>query len=152
MGIYDVPWILRCCLVRLSWFHLSLSLSLSQLWSCHFLSPNSILLLCNLYSVRVSNEIGKGNAKAAKFSIIVILCTSISIGVIFWALFLAFGNKISYWFTSDEEVAEAVSSLSTLLAFSVLLNSVQPVLTGECFVFWLAESNSIFYCFIILNF
>ncbi|KAM3738547.1 hypothetical protein ACB098_09G138300 [Castanea mollissima] len=80
--------------------------------------------------VRVSNEIGKGNAKAAKFSIKVILCTSITIGVIFWALFLAFGNKISYWFTSDEEVAEAVSSLSTLLAFSVLLNSVQPVLTG----------------------
>lgn len=80
--------------------------------------------------VRVSNEIGKGNAKAAKFSIKVILCTSTTIGVIFWALFLAFGNKISYWFTSDEEVAEAVSSLSTLLAFSVLLNSVQPVLTG----------------------
>ncbi|GMY20009.1 Protein TRANSPARENT TESTA 12 [Fagus crenata] len=80
--------------------------------------------------VRVSNELGRGNAKAAKFSIKVILGTSISIGVIFWILCLAFGNKISYMFTSDEEVAEEISSLSTLLAFSMLLNSVQPVLTG----------------------
>jgi MATE family multidrug resistance protein len=93
----------------------------------------------NLYSVRVSNELGKGNAKAAIFSIKVILGTSITIGVVFWILCLAFGNKISYWFTSDEEVAEAVSSLSTLLAFSMLLNSVQPVLTGECFIFYLFE-------------
>ncbi|GMY20023.1 protein DETOXIFICATION 24-like [Fagus crenata] len=80
--------------------------------------------------VRVSNELGKGNAKAVKFSIKVILGTSTCIGVIFWILFLVFGNEISYLFTSDEEVAEAVSSLSTLLAFSILLNSIQPVLTG----------------------
>ncbi|KAK6945597.1 Multi antimicrobial extrusion protein, partial [Dillenia turbinata] len=37
-------------------------------------------------SVRVSNELGKGNAKAVKFSIKFILCTSISIGVFFWVL------------------------------------------------------------------
>ncbi|GMY20026.1 protein DETOXIFICATION 24-like [Fagus crenata] len=80
--------------------------------------------------VRVSNELGKGNAKAVKFSIKVILGTSTCIGVIFWILCFVFGNKISYLFTSDEEIAEAVSSLSTLLAFSILLNSIQPVLTG----------------------
>jgi MATE family multidrug resistance protein len=93
--------------------------------------------------VRVSNELGRGNAKAAKFSIKVILGTTISIGVIFWILCLAFGNKISYMFTSDEEVAEEISSLSTLLAFSMLLNSVQPVLTGECFISNIAERNNI---------
>jgi len=80
--------------------------------------------------VRVSNELGKGNAKAAKFSIKVILGVSICIGVIFFALCLAFGKQISYIFTSNEEIAEEVSSLSTLLAFSILLNSVQPVLSG----------------------
>ena len=46
-------------------------------------------------------------------------------------------------FTSDEEVAEEISSLSTLLAFSMLLNSVQPVLTGECFISNIAERNNI---------
>ena len=94
-------------------------------------------MLCNFYSVRVSNELGKGNAKAVKFSIKVILGTSTCIGVIFWILCLDFGNKISYLFTNDEEIAEAVSSLSTLLAFSILLNSIQPVLTGECFIFFI---------------
>ncbi|XP_059434555.1 protein DETOXIFICATION 24-like [Corylus avellana] len=80
--------------------------------------------------VRVSNELGRGNAKAAKFSIKVVLGASVCIGVIFFALCLAFGKQISYLFTSDEAIREEVSSLSTLLAFSILLNSVQPVLSG----------------------
>jgi MATE family multidrug resistance protein len=87
-----------------------------------------------MHSVRVSNELGKGNAKAAKFSIKVILGVSICIGVIFFALCLAFGKQISYIFTSNEEIAEEVSSLSTLLAFSILLNSVQPVLSGNSII------------------
>ncbi|KAL5547019.1 hypothetical protein UlMin_006706 [Ulmus minor] len=80
--------------------------------------------------VRVSNELGRGNAKAAKFAIKVILGTSVTIGVFFWILCLVFGRKISYLFTSEEDVADAVSDLSVLLAFSVLLNSVYPVLSG----------------------
>ncbi|KAJ6379784.1 hypothetical protein OIU76_016437 [Salix suchowensis] len=80
--------------------------------------------------VRVSNELGSGNAKAAKFSIMVALGTSIIIGVIFWILCLIFSREISYLFTSSEEVAESVSSLHVLLAFSMLLNSVYPVLSG----------------------
>ncbi|KAK9290560.1 hypothetical protein L1049_008730 [Liquidambar formosana] len=80
--------------------------------------------------VRVSNELGRGNAKAAKFSIKVILCTSLCIGVFFWILCLVLGRKIAYLFTSSEDIAKSVSSLSVLLAFSVLLNSVQPVLSG----------------------
>ncbi|XP_019076989.1 protein DETOXIFICATION 24 isoform X1 [Vitis vinifera] len=80
--------------------------------------------------VRVANELGRGNAKAAIFSIKVILCNSILIGVIFWVLCLVFGHDIAYLFTSDEEVITMVSSLSVLLSFSILLNSVQPVLIG----------------------
>ncbi|XVE90295.1 hypothetical protein DITRI_Ditri20bG0066300 [Diplodiscus trichospermus] len=81
-------------------------------------------------SVRVSNELGNGNAKASKFSMKVNICTSIAIGVIFWALCLLFGYRIGYLFTSDKEVVESVSDLSLLLSFSVLLNSVQSVLSG----------------------
>ncbi|PKI58916.1 hypothetical protein CRG98_020662 [Punica granatum] len=81
-------------------------------------------------SVRVSNELGRGNAKAAQFSIKVILSTSISVGVVFWILCLVFGRQISYILTSEEDAAEEVASLSVLLAFSILLNSVQPVLSG----------------------
>ncbi|XP_050224947.1 protein DETOXIFICATION 24-like [Mercurialis annua] len=80
--------------------------------------------------VRVSNELGAGNAKAAKFSIKIILCTSMSIGVISSILCLIFSRKISYLFTDSEEVADSVSDLSQLLAISLLFNSIQPVLTG----------------------
>ncbi|XP_011013210.1 PREDICTED: protein TRANSPARENT TESTA 12-like [Populus euphratica] len=80
--------------------------------------------------VRISNELGMGNAKAAKFSIKVALGTSIIIGIIFWILCLIFSREISYLFTSSEEVAESVSRLHVLLAFSMLLNSIYPVLSG----------------------
>lgn len=80
--------------------------------------------------VRVSNELGRGDASAAKFSIMVVLSTSVCLGVLFWILCLVFGDRIGDLFTSSEAIVESVSSLKVLLAFSVLLNSVQPVLTG----------------------
>ncbi|KAJ9565475.1 hypothetical protein OSB04_001441 [Centaurea solstitialis] len=80
--------------------------------------------------VRVANELGRGNAKVAKFSIKVLLGTSIAIGVFFFVLCLAFRKKLAYLFTNDERVADTVSDLSLLLSFSVLLNSIYPVLSG----------------------
>uniref|UniRef100_A0A5B6YQN2 Protein DETOXIFICATION n=1 Tax=Davidia involucrata TaxID=16924 RepID=A0A5B6YQN2_DAVIN len=80
--------------------------------------------------VRVANELGRGDAKATKFSIKVVICTSVSIGLLFFVLGLIFGRDIAYLFTTSEEVADAVSDLSVLLAFSMLLNSIYPVLSG----------------------
>ncbi|GAV57464.1 MatE domain-containing protein [Cephalotus follicularis] len=80
--------------------------------------------------VRVANELGRGNAEAAKFSIKVTLSTSVCIGVFVWTLCIAFGHEIGYAFSSNEEIAEYVSGLSVLLAFSMLLNSAETVLTG----------------------
>ncbi|KAK6942089.1 Multi antimicrobial extrusion protein [Dillenia turbinata] len=83
-----------------------------------------------LHGVRVSNELGRGNAKAAKFAVKVISITSVFFGVIFWLVCFFFGGKIGSLFTTDEEVVETISNLSTLLAFTVFLNSVQSVFTG----------------------
>ncbi|OMO49409.1 Multi antimicrobial extrusion protein [Corchorus olitorius] len=80
--------------------------------------------------VRVANELGRGDAAAVKFTIKTILATSTFFGVFFFIICLLFGHQLSYFFTDDERVAAAVSNLSTLLAFSILLNSVQPVLSG----------------------
>jgi MATE family multidrug resistance protein len=134
-----MPRILRCCMVRLLSPYMTINFSLlnQRLSSSSLFVKSSLLLefwLCNLYSVRVSNELGRGNSKAAKFAIKVVLSISIGIGVIFFALHLAFGKQISYIFTSNEEIAESVSNLSTLLAFSILLNSVQPLLSGNTFI------------------
>ncbi|XP_071709638.1 protein DETOXIFICATION 24-like [Rutidosis leptorrhynchoides] len=80
--------------------------------------------------VRVANELGRGNAKAVKFSIKVLLGTSLTIGMFFFILCLVFGKKLAYVFTDDDRVADTVSDLSLLLSFSVLLNSIYPVLSG----------------------
>ncbi|KAG8649901.1 hypothetical protein MANES_08G150400v8 [Manihot esculenta] len=81
-------------------------------------------------SVRVSNELGRGDAKAAKFSVKVIFFTSLCVGVLFFFVCLVFDSQIAKLFTNEQDVIKAVSSLSLLLALSVLLNSFQTVLTG----------------------
>ncbi|KAI4381591.1 hypothetical protein MLD38_007651 [Melastoma candidum] len=81
-------------------------------------------------SVRVSNELGRGNTEAAQFSMRVNIVTAAGVGVVFWILCLAFGRDLAYVFTSDEEVIEEVSNLVVLLAFAILINSVQPSQSG----------------------
>ncbi|MBA0554962.1 hypothetical protein Golob_014032, partial [Gossypium lobatum] len=81
-------------------------------------------------SVRVSNELGRGSSKGAKFSIMTTTLTSFCIGCVLFVLFLFLRGRLAYIFTESEEVANAVADLSPLLACSILLNSVQPVLSG----------------------
>ncbi|XP_027352055.1 protein DETOXIFICATION 21-like [Abrus precatorius] len=81
-------------------------------------------------SVRVANELGRGSAKGAKFSIVITVLTSLSIGLVLFLVFLLLREKLAYIFTPHPLVAQAVADLSPLLSFSILLNSVQPVLSG----------------------
>ncbi|RZC86439.1 hypothetical protein C5167_030517 [Papaver somniferum] len=81
-------------------------------------------------SVRVSNELGGGSSKGAKFAIMVSTLTSLTIGVVLFVFFLFYRGQLAYIFTTDEAVAAEVDKLSPLLAISILLNSVQPVLSG----------------------
>ncbi|KAL4303229.1 hypothetical protein GQ457_10G014570 [Hibiscus cannabinus] len=81
-------------------------------------------------SVRVSNELGRGSSKGAKFSIVTTTLTSLFIGFVLFVIFLFLRERLAYIFTESKEVASAVADLSTLLACSILLNSVQPVLSG----------------------
>ncbi|KAF7149216.1 hypothetical protein RHSIM_Rhsim03G0045100 [Rhododendron simsii] len=81
-------------------------------------------------SVRVSNELGRGDSKAAKFSIVNTVLTSLAIGFVLFIFFLFFRGHLAYLFTDSSEVAAAVADLSPLLACSILLNSIQPVLSG----------------------
>ncbi|KAJ9186637.1 hypothetical protein P3X46_002184 [Hevea brasiliensis] len=81
-------------------------------------------------SVRVSNELGAGNHRLAKFSVVVVSVTSITIGVICMAVVFATRDYFPYLFTTSEAVANETTRLATLLAITVLLNSLQPVLSG----------------------
>ncbi|KAJ4966616.1 hypothetical protein NE237_018465 [Protea cynaroides] len=81
-------------------------------------------------SVRISNELGAGRPRAAKFSILVVVLTSAFIGVAFQTTILLLRNVYALPFTNSPEVAGVVSHLAVLFSFTLLLNSVQPVLTG----------------------
>ncbi|KAM6549044.1 hypothetical protein CsatB_020720 [Cannabis sativa] len=81
-------------------------------------------------SVRVSNELGGANPKSAAFSVIVVTVISFVISVIAAIVVLALRDVISYAFTDGETVAAAVSDLCPLLSLTLLLNGVQPVLSG----------------------
>lgn len=86
-------------------------------------------MLC-VNSVRVSNELGAGNFRAAKFSVLVVSITSVSIGVVLMAVVLATRDYFPYLFISSVAVAEETTKLAALLGVTVLLNSLQPVLSG----------------------
>ncbi|KAK6115407.1 hypothetical protein DH2020_007676 [Rehmannia glutinosa] len=81
-------------------------------------------------SVRVSNELGAGNARAAKFSVLVVSITTVLIGVVCMAAVLATKDIFPYLFTNSDAVAKETTRLSILLALTVLLNGLQPVLSG----------------------
>lgn len=81
--------------------------------------------------VRVANELGAGNGKGAEFATVVAVVQSTVIGVIFCIVIMIFHDKIGSIFTSSIAVKEEVNNLSFLLAVTILLNSVQPVLSGK---------------------
>ncbi|XP_031475307.1 protein DETOXIFICATION 40-like isoform X1 [Nymphaea colorata] len=81
-------------------------------------------------SVRVGNELGAGHPKAASFSVVLVVLVSLVVSAISAAIVLALRNVISYAFTEGETVAAAVSDLCPLLALTLFLNGIQPVLSG----------------------
>ncbi|KAH6831410.1 MATE efflux family protein [Perilla frutescens var. hirtella] len=81
-------------------------------------------------SVRVGNEIGAGHSKAAAFSVVVVNSVSLVVAVIEAIVVLSQRHVISYVFTGGERVANAVADLCPFLAVTLILNGVQPVLSG----------------------
>ncbi|KAF7140285.1 hypothetical protein RHSIM_Rhsim06G0162300 [Rhododendron simsii] len=81
-------------------------------------------------SVRVSNELGAGHPKSAAFSAVVVNIVSFITSTVSATIVIMFRDVISYAFTEGEAVANAVSDLCPLLAITLLLNGIQPVLSG----------------------
>ncbi|ESW11803.1 hypothetical protein PHAVU_008G060700 [Phaseolus vulgaris] len=81
-------------------------------------------------SVRVSNELGLGRPRAAKYSVIVTIVESLVIGLIFAGIILLTKDHFAVIFTTSKEMIKAVSKLANLLGITMILNSVQPVISG----------------------
>ncbi|XP_066392527.1 protein DETOXIFICATION 27-like [Miscanthus floridulus] len=81
-------------------------------------------------SVRVANELGAANGNGARFATIVSTAISFLISVFASFLALIFHNKLAMIFSSSGAVIDAVDKISVLLALTILLNGIQPVLSG----------------------
>ncbi|CAD6224596.1 unnamed protein product [Miscanthus lutarioriparius] len=80
--------------------------------------------------VRVANELGAANGNGARFATIVSTATSFLISLFASFLALIFHNKLAMIFVSSGAVIDAVDNISVLLALTILLNGIQPVLSG----------------------
>ncbi|CAM0148580.1 unnamed protein product [Urochloa decumbens] len=81
-------------------------------------------------SVRVSNELGSGRPRAAWNAVMVVVGEALLIGLLCMALVLVFRDSFSIIFTSDADLRRAVSKIAALLGLTMVLNSVQPVISG----------------------
>ncbi|TVU27674.1 hypothetical protein EJB05_19170 [Eragrostis curvula] len=81
-------------------------------------------------SVRVSNELGSGRPRAAKYAVATVILQSLLIGLLAMAVILAYRNSFAVLFTADADMQAAVGKVAYLLAVTMVLNSVQPVISG----------------------
>ncbi|XP_048531204.1 protein DETOXIFICATION 40-like [Triticum urartu] len=106
---------------------------LASLAVCMTISEWVLMIPFGFYaatSVRVSNELGAGNPKSAAFSVVVVTMLSFVLSVIISVVILLCSDYISYIYTDGENVAVAVSKMTPLLALTIILNGIQPVLSG----------------------
>ncbi|KAJ8759013.1 hypothetical protein K2173_003251 [Erythroxylum novogranatense] len=81
-------------------------------------------------SVRVSNELGAAHPRTAKFSLVVAVISSFFIGLVLSLILLITRNSYPSLFSSDIKVRKVVHKLTPLLGLSIVINTVQPVLSG----------------------
>ncbi|XP_062203259.1 protein DETOXIFICATION 41 isoform X1 [Phragmites australis] len=81
-------------------------------------------------SIRVGNELGAGHPKVARFSVIMVVMASISFSVLVTFIVVILRYPLSTLYTSSTTIIEAVISLMPLLAISIFLNGIQPILSG----------------------
>ncbi|KAJ7953561.1 Protein DETOXIFICATION [Quillaja saponaria] len=81
-------------------------------------------------SVRVSNELGAAHPRTAKFSLVVAVISSIAIGLLLSLVLLLSRNEYPSLFSSDTDVDNLVKELTPLLALCIVINNIQPVLSG----------------------
>lgn len=103
---------------------LSICLNVNGLQGMVFIGINAAI------SVRVSNELGWGRPRAAKYSVCVTVFQSLLIGLLCMVVILVAKDHVAIIFTDSTELQQAVAKLAWLLGITMVLNSVQPVISG----------------------
>ncbi|KAH9739209.1 protein DETOXIFICATION 2 [Citrus sinensis] len=95
--------------------------------STHYFIPYGIGAAA---STRVSNELGAGNPQAAQLAACVVMVLAVTEAVIVGTILFCCRYVLAYAFNSDKDVVNYVSELVPLLSFSIIMDSLQSVLSG----------------------
>ncbi|KAH7528665.1 hypothetical protein FEM48_Zijuj05G0096200 [Ziziphus jujuba var. spinosa] len=80
-------------------------------------------------STRVSNELGAGNPKAARLSVLVVLVLAITEGLFVASILIMIRNFWGYAYSKETEVVKYVSKLMPILAVLCFIDGLQSVLS-----------------------
>ncbi|KAG0592391.1 hypothetical protein KC19_1G248300 [Ceratodon purpureus] len=81
-------------------------------------------------STRVSNELGAGDAPAAKQAVVSVVSLSAVQALLISSILLSLRHKWGWLFSGDAEVVDMVAQIMPFLAFIALLDGIQGVLSG----------------------
>ncbi|KAI9120170.1 hypothetical protein K1719_008818 [Acacia pycnantha] len=138
---YAVPSAVMICL---EWWSFELLILLSGLLPKPQLET-SVLSIClntisTLYciplgvgaaaSTRISNELGAGNPEAARVSVAVTMCIAVMETTIVSTTLFGCRHVYGYTFSNEKEVIDYVTFMAPLVCLSIILDSIQGVLSG----------------------
>ncbi|CAL5338873.1 unnamed protein product [Camellia sinensis] len=81
-------------------------------------------------STRVSNELGAGNPQGARIAVFAVMFLTITETTIVSATLFATRSIFGYTFSNEKEVVDYVTAMAPLVCLSVILDSIQGVLSG----------------------
>ncbi|KAB1205629.1 MATE efflux family protein 5 [Morella rubra] len=81
-------------------------------------------------STRVSNELGAGNPQAARVALFAVLFLAVAETSIVSTTLLACRRVFGYTFSNEKEVVDYVTTMAPLISLSIILDSLQGVLSG----------------------
>jgi len=84
-------------------------------------------LIC---STRVSNELGAGNPEGARQAVRVVMFIVIIETIIVSASLFALRRIVGYAYSNEKEVTDYVMEMIPLVCISVIMDSLQGVLSG----------------------
>ncbi|CAK9151296.1 unnamed protein product [Ilex paraguariensis] len=81
-------------------------------------------------STRVSNELGAGNPRLARVAVFAVMLLAVLETTIVSATLFASRHVFGYTFSNEKEVVDYVTSMAPLVCLSVIMDSIQGVLSG----------------------
>lgn len=86
-----------------------------------------------IFSTRISNELGAGNPRGARVSVISLMLIAAVEGLTVSAILFISRHVFGYIFSNEKEVVDYVTNMAPLVCLSVIMDCIQGTLSGYLF-------------------